>query len=205
MSLLNLTHFPGQNAVGVVDFGGAAEAGSTVTIGGAVYTEADTADSENGIFTNGASAADSATSFAAAVNDDTREGNPDITAFVSDAGDSVVLIANKAGTAGNLTLSTDSATNVTVEDMHDGKDPERKNIVAGNYTVTDQDILADEVNIGLPFAASGFVVDLRTSTGATDPATFLATIETSPNRLLLNFAGATDPVAGDIVHYVAFE
>lgn len=205
MSLLNLIHFPGQNAVGVVDFGGAAEAGATVTIGGTVYTEADTEDFENGIFTNGANAAASATSFASAVNDDTREGNPEITAFVSDAGDSVVLIADNPGTAGNLAVSTDSATNVTVEDMHDGKEPGRKKIAVGDYTVTAQDVLADEINIGLPFVASGAIVNLRTSTGETDAATFLATTETSPNRLQLNFGGATDPVAGDIVHYVAFE
>lgn len=205
MSLLNLTSFPGQNAGGVVDFGGAAEAASTVTIDGTVYTEADTEDFENGKFTNGASAADSATSFAGAVNGDTREGNPDVTAFVSDAGDSVVIVANKAGTEGNLALTTDSSTNVTVEDLHDGKGSARKKIIAGNYTVTDQDVLADEVNIGLPFAPSGFLVNVRTSTGLIDAVTVLATIETSPNRLLINFAGATDPVAGDIVHFVAFE
>lgn len=205
MSLVNLTYYPGRNAVGVVDFNGIAEAGSTITVGGQVYTEADTADSENGVFTNGASAANSATSFAAAINDDTRDNAPAVTAVVSDAGDSVVLVADNPGTAGNLSVSTDSASNVTVEDMHDGEDTNRKKIAAGNYTVTAQDVLADEVNIGIPFAASGFVVNVRTSTGLIDAVTALATVETSPNRLMLNFAGATDMEAGDIVHYVVFE
>ena len=205
MSNVTLTSYPGQNAVGVVDFNGVAEAASTITIGGKVYTEADTADAENGVFTNGASTADSATSFAAAVNGDVRKDAPKVTAVLSDEGSSVILVADESGSDGNLSVETDSAANVTVENMHDGKDEGRKKIVVGNYTVTAQDVLADEINIGLPVAASGFVVNLRTSTGLTDAATFLATAETGPNRLLLNFGGATDPVAGDIVHYVAFE
>lgn len=205
MSDLSQTFFPGENAVGVIDFNGVFEAASTITVGGTVYTEADTADAPNGVFTNGASAANSATSFAAAVNDDTRAASVGITAVVSDAGDSVVLFADQPGTAGNYAVTTTSAANATVEDMKSGRDPARKRIMGGNYTVTDQDVLADEINIGLPFAPSGFVVNLRTSTGLADASTFLATLETTPNRLLLNFAGATDPVAGDIVHYVVFE
>lgn len=201
----DLTHFPGQNAVGVVDFNGTAEAGMVITINGVEYTEADTADADSGIWTNGASAANSATSFAAAVNGDTREDSPRITAVVSTVGDSVFLIADEPGTEFNYTVTTDSAANCTVENMKSGRDPGRKKIVAGNYTVTAQDVLADQVVIALPFAPSGFIVNARTSAGVIDAVTVEATLETTPNRLLINFAGATDPVAGDIIHYVVFE
>nr|HPL29928.1 hypothetical protein [Anaerolineae bacterium] len=58
----------GQQAVSVVDFNtGAAEAACKVTIDGVDYQEADAEDLPNGVWTSGASAADSATSFAAAV------------------------------------------------------------------------------------------------------------------------------------------
>ena len=73
---MDLTYFPGQNAVGVVDFNGTGEAAMKITINGVDYQEADAADPEDGVWTNGASAANSATSFAAAVNGDTRENAP---------------------------------------------------------------------------------------------------------------------------------
>ena len=77
--------------------------------------------------------------------------------------------------------------------------------MAGNYTVTAQDVLADQVTIALPFTPTGFIINGRTSAGVIDAWTVEATIQANPDRLLVNFAGATDPVAGDIVHFVAFE
>ena len=44
MGLWNLVSNQGARASGVVDFGGAGEAGTVITIGGISYTEADTAD-----------------------------------------------------------------------------------------------------------------------------------------------------------------
>jgi len=202
---MDLTHFPGQNAVGVVDFNGTGEAGMKITVNGVDYQEADTADAEDGVWTNGASAANSATSFAAAVNGDTRATKNPIKAVVSTAGDSVFLIADYPGTEYNYTVSETSASNCTVENMKSGRNPGRKKIVAGNYTVTAQDVLADQIVIALPFAPTGQIVTGRTSAGVLDGWTVEATIQANPNRLLLNFAGATDPVAGDIVHYVVFE
>jgi hypothetical protein len=165
MGLWNLVSNQGARASGVVDFGGAGEAGTVITIGGVSYTEADTADAENGIWTNGASAADSATSFAAAVNDDARSKRPQVSAFVSAAGDSVIVVADQPEAAGNLAMTEDSAANVTVENMAGGEDSHRNDMIVVNRVVSAQDVLATEVNIPLSFSPTSFIVDLRTTAG----------------------------------------
>lgn len=202
---MDLIYFPGQNAVGVVDFSATGEAGMKVTVNGVDYQEADAADAEDGVWTNGASAANSATSFAAAVNGDTRETKNPIRAVVSTVGDSVFLIADFPGTEYNYTVSETSAANCTVENMKTGRNPGRKRQITGNYTVTAQDVLADQIVIGLPFAPTCYHVDGRTSAGVIDAWTVEVTAQANPNRLLINFAGATDPVAGDIVHFTVTE
>jgi hypothetical protein len=202
---MDLTYFPGQNAVGVVDFNATAGAADVITINGVEYAEADTADAENGVFTNGSSAANSATSFAAAVNGDTRGTKPPVTAVVSTVGDSVFLIADYPGTEYNYVVTTDSSSEITVENLKSGRNPGRKKIVAGSYVVTDQDVLADQVMIALPFAPTGKLVNVRTTAGVIDAVTVEATIAATPNRLKINFAGATDPIAGDVIDYIVFE
>lgn len=204
MSLIHAAHFEGARAVGVIDFGGAGEAGMKITIDGVDFTEANTADAAGGVWTNGASAADSATSLAAAINGDGRGTKPKVTAFVSAEGNSVVVAANEVGTVGNLTVTTDSVANCTVESLHDGIDAQRAQIAGGNYVVTAQDILADEINIVLPFESTGFVANVRDTAGAIDAVTVNATVQTNPARLRLAFAGLTDPMAGDIIHWMAW-
>lgn len=199
MGLIDLVYNAGVRAMAVVDFNAAGEAAMNVTIGGVVYLEADAADAPAGVWTNGATAANSATSLAAAINGDTRSNKPPVSAFVSDVGDSVIVVADEPGSAGELAITTDSAANATVENMHGSEDNARFEMAMTQYVVTDQDVLADEINLPLSFTPTGFIVDLLTTAGVTDPATFAATIEASPDRLRLNFAGATDPVAGDIV------
>jgi hypothetical protein len=202
--LIDMVGSPGMNAVGVIDFNAAAEALASVTIGGQIYQEADVAVAASGIWTNGASAADSATSLLAAINGDLRNNKPKITAVLSTVGDSVIVMANAAGTAGNLAMTKVSATAMTVENMHGGAAQGRMQMVAVNYVVTAQDILADQVHIPLPFAPVTFIADVRSTAGLTKAATGLATIATAPNRILYNFAGATDPVATDVIHVVAW-
>ena len=107
-------------------------------------------------------------------------------------------------TAGNLAVTTDSAGAVTVENMHGGDEAGRMKAVIVDYVVTAQDVLADEVNIPLPFTPTGFVVNARTTAGVIDAVTVEAAMQASPDRLRLNFAGATDPVAGDIVHAIVW-
>ena len=205
MSSIQLYDSPGINAVGVVDFNGTGEAGSKVTIGGVDYTEADTEDFASGVWTNGASAADGATSLAGAINGDERASAPAVTAVVSEEGNSVVLMYDYAGTDGNLAVSTDSASNITVEDMHDGEDPVRKHMATAYYTVTDQDVLANECDIPMPFAPNGFVAQVYNSSGAIKTIDSVFTIETGPDRIRVEFSGSTDPVAGDVIGIVAYE
>ena len=104
--------FPGGRAAGYIDFNAVAEAGMTVTIGGVDYQEADTADAENGVFTNGASAADSATSLIAAINGDTRAAVP-YTAAADLSGDGVWLYADAVGIAAMDSIHTSTPANVT--------------------------------------------------------------------------------------------
>ena len=205
MGLWNLVSNQGARASGVVDFGGAGEAGTVITIGGISYSEADTADAVNGIWTNGATAADSATSFAAAVNDDARANRPQVSAFVSAAGDSVVVVADVSEAAGNLVMTEDSAVNVTVENLVGGEDSHRNRMIVVNRVVSAQDVLATEVNIPLSFTPTSFIVDLRTTAGVSKAYDGAATIEANPARLKLDFAGAVDPAATDVIHAVIWE
>lgn len=204
MSEIHLLSNPGVRALAVIDFNTTGEAAADITIGGVSFTEADTEDFVNGTWTNGASATDSATSLNDAVNGDTRQSKPNVSSFLSDAGDSVIVVAARPGTAGNLAVTTDSAGAVTVENMHGGGEAGRMKAVVVDYVVTAQDVLADEVNIPLPFTPTGFVVNARTTAGVIDAVTVEAAMQASPDRLRLNFAGATDPVAGDIVHAIVW-
>lgn len=194
----------GRKAVGVIDFNGVGEVTTAIVINGVTYLEADAAVAASGIWTNGASAADGAVSLVAAINGDAREGKPAATAVISDAGDSVVLVADKVGPAWNYVVTTDSASNVTVESMHSGELPGRLEVFIGQQLVTAQDILADEVTIGLPFTPNAVPeVTCRTTAGLVKAATYVVSVAATPARLLINFAGATDPVATDVLTVLA--
>jgi len=202
MSSINTVTNSGRSAAGVVDFNATGEAGMTITVGGTVYTEADTAVATNGVFTNGASAADSATSLVAAINGDTRFDSVPITAVISAVGDSVFLIADEAGTAGNMTVTTTSASACTVGSMVGGSEG-RHQVYLGRHVVTAQDILADQIVIPVPFAPAGAEVTCRTTAGLLKAATYLVTTAASPNRVVVTFAGATDPIATDVLMVMA--
>jgi hypothetical protein len=193
----------GAHAVAVVDFNtGAAEAACSITVGGVVYQEADVAVAATGVWTNGATAATSATSFAAAINGDTRAAVP-MTATVAAAGESVFLTWDAVGTAGNVTISTTSAGNVTVENSHGGLAAGRRRIYAVNYVVTAQDVLAAQIVIPLPFAPISWIENAKSTAGLLKAHTGLVTVGTAPNRISIdNSAGATHLAATDVVHLV---
>jgi len=202
----SLARDAGKQAVAVIDINtGAAEAACSVTIGGVEYLEADAEDLPNGVWTNGASAADSATSLAAAINGDTRSGGSPFTAIVSAAGESVIILADAVGTAGNAAITTTSATRVTVENAHGGAAAAIKRTLAIAYVVTDQDVLAGEVNIPVPFTPTAFVVQYTATDGALKAATGTVEIASAPNRILFTEAGGTALIAGDVIRLVVFE
>ena len=75
----------------------------------------------------------------------------------------------------------------------------------GEYTVTALDIIADNVMVetGLPNSISTFMVQVRTATGLIKAVTALFT--KVGTKIRMDFAGATDPIAGDVVTWVAVE
>jgi hypothetical protein len=194
----------------VVDFNATGTAASNITIGGVIYLEADAADAPNGVWTNGANAGASAVSLTAAINGDTRAAGValDIQAVISDAGDSSVVSGKNTNGIATAHVVTSSAGAATVDSpFKGGRSAGYRRTITTNYVVTAQDVLADECNIVLPFTPTGFVMSVRSATGLelATPLTALATIQASPARIRLNFAGATDPAAGVILHTTAFE
>jgi len=198
---------PEHYASGIIDVNtGAAEAGTEVVIGGAVYLE-DTgagADPTLGIWVRGASQEDTVDSLLAAINGDTRAEAAPVTA-IKVGTHSIVLYADEPGAVGNLDITTDSASNVTVEDMAGGQDAGLLQVVAIERTVTAQDVLADRVHIKLPFEPSfwrHYVVD---DSGAPKTPTGAVTLETGPPVHIMHIVGSgTSLAADDVIHVLAF-
>jgi len=200
----SLINYPGTIATSVIDFNTTGEAGMKVVINGVDYQEADVAVVTTGVWTNGASAANSATSLVAAINGDTRATVP-FTATISAGGHSVLLTYDTVGTAGNMTITTTSAANCTVENSVGGTVSATKQMVIVDRVVTAQDILANEVNVPLPFAPTKFIIQHSDTNGEDNPTTWRATIQTAPNRIRILGQGATALIAGDVVQILAFE
>lgn len=193
----------GVLAVSNIDFNAVGETASSVTIGGVVYLEADTADAPNGVWTNGVSATASATSLIAAINGDTRAVVP-FTALADVSGDGVLLVADAVGAAGNLVVATDSIGAITVRNFVNGADAATHDITRIVHTVTTQELLTGAVEIPLPFTPTGFNITAVSATGAPVYFTDLVTIETSPDRITITTNGATNLADTDVVHLTAF-
>lgn len=197
--------FAGTAACALIDFNNTAEAEMTVTIGGITYTEADEADAETGIFTNGASAADSAASLLAAINGDERTAKP-FTAVADVSGDGVWVFWDAVGEAGNVEITTTSAANCTVhEEAYNGADPAIKRQVSFSHTVGAQELLSGALEFPLPFVPSTLMVQVHTATGAPVYFTDLVTVEDEPTRLRIATDGATNIAATNVVHVLAYE
>ncbi|MFA6927191.1 MAG: hypothetical protein WCQ69_09360 [Bacteroidales bacterium] len=192
---------PGGMAAAYIDFNAAGEAGMTITIGGVVYTEADTADAENGVWTNGASAASSATSLLAALNGDTRATVP-FTAVADETGDGVWLFWDSVGDEGNVEITTDSEANCTVpEAAVGGADTAAKHIMTNIvHTVTAQELLSGTIDIPIAFTPVGFQITATSATGAPVYFTDLVTIEEDPDRVRITTDGGTNLADTNIVY-----
>ena len=195
------TTYSGKHAAGNIDFNAAGEAEMTVVIGGVTYTEADTAVPASGVFTNGASAADSAASLIAAINGDLRATVP-VTAVADISEDGVWLYADAEGTAGNLVITTTSASNCTVMDMTGGEASSLKRTVSITHAATAQELLSGGIEIPIPFAATTLSINVLSATGAPVYTTDLVTIEEDPARVRIATTGATNVAATDVIHLV---
>jgi hypothetical protein len=194
--------FTGAHAAAFIDFNtGAAEAGCKITIGGVDYQEADVAVPANGVWTNGASAANSAASFKAAVNGDTRAPVP-FTAVSDLSGDGCWLFWDAVGET-NPDITTTSAARVTVpESATGGLNPVMKKVWNCWHTVTSQELLSGAIEIPLPFSVESIVAQVRSATGAPKYITSLITIEPDPVRLRIRTNGATNAADTDVIHVI---
>ncbi len=195
----------GYPASAFIAFTGAGEEEMTVTIGGIVYAEADTAAPASGAWTNGASAADSAASLTAAINGDKRTAVPFV-AVADESGDGLWLFWSEVGDDGDLTITTDSEANCTVpEEATPGMVPTRQRVVNLTKTVTTAELASGTIDVPLPFAPSGYHVTAYSSTGAVLAFSDLVTVEEDPDRLRFTTNGDTALVNTDVVHITAWE
>ena len=193
---------PGAMASAAIDFTGVGGAAGNVTIDGVVYLEADAEDFPNGVWTNGASAADSATSLISAINGDTRATVP-FTALADVSGDGLNLFWDAVGVAGNVTISTTCA-NCTVENSVDGRAAGIKRIATVSHTVTTQELLSGAIEIPIPFVPR--VPSLRAlKAGVPVYYTDSLSIAATPNRLILTTAGGTNLADGDVLVGTVYE
>lgn len=201
--LNTVINFPGNMAVATVDFNATGVSAMNITIDSVVYLEADAEDFPNGIWTNGASAADSATSLISAINGDTRAAVP-FTAKADTSGDGVILTWDAVGTSGNVTISSSNAA-ATVENSVGGEAAATKQICYLTKTITTQELLAGAITIPIPFTPTGFTFSCVDASGNPVYTTDIFTIGTSPDTILITTTGATNLANTDIVYLSVWE
>jgi len=187
-----------------IDFNGIAEAAMTVTIGGIVYTEADTAAAASGVFTNGASADASSDSLIAAINGDMRTAVP-FTAVPDASGAGIWIVYDTAGADGSVTVTTTSAGNCTVQAGKNGADQAIVNMCTFKHTVTTHELLSGALVLPLPFAPTTWFVNVYDTDGLKrEDITDLITVDDEPDRLVITVDGATNIANTDVIHVAAF-
>lgn len=120
------------------------------------------------------------------------------------------IYADNRGAAGNIDFTTDMADagNViaAVDDLlANGENGGNQIRHRGVYVVTAIDILADNLMIetGLPNSIDWFSAEVRTTAGV--PKAHTMELTASGTKIRGNFAGATDPVEGDVITWEAGE
>jgi hypothetical protein len=201
--------FKGSKAVGAIHISAQPADTGIVTIGNKVY-EFDS----NATFTAGrvqvvigGDAEATAEALIAAINAN-KPAIP-VTAemdSVNASGYCIRLVADRVGANGNMVL-TESATNLTVSGsgtMLGGENAGIQTPARGEYIVEDEDILADCIRIPTGLTSPRFPqASCRTTAGVVKHPTWQMTVD--GGDILLTFAGATDPIAGDIVRWEAYE
>lgn len=206
-----LVKHPGVIAHGLVDFNAVSAAGNTITVGATTYLEADAPTATDGEWTNGASGTDSATSFAAGVNGDTRSsGSPSYAAV--QVGTTVWLFALAVGTAGNVAISHDTGADPDVEEnLIDGAAAAVKQTLHIQHVVTAEEDAQVQLLIPLPFDAAFFewhVYDANggiLATEVTDRGTVVGVAGSVPAYFQILTNGATHISAGDIIRLTVQE
>ncbi len=202
--------FLGLKARGYVYFGGTTFVdGETVVIGNKTYEFNDAIGTLTPgyvfVDTSGGTAALIAAAFIAAVN--ANKPTPGVTA-VADTKTAVmvVLVADARGSGGNMDVSDTvaDAASCVVGDLIGGESGGTQTEARGSHTVTAADVLADNILIPTGLTSPRFFsITTRTATGLEKAVTALVTVV--GGNLDYNFAGATDPIAGDVITWEAWE
>lgn len=184
--------------------------GDYLTIGSKVYEFDDDAAVTSGrvLVTIGGSAAATAANLIAAIN--ANKPSRPVTAAIDPtnvSGQKVNLIADRVGAAGNIALTENVANaglTVSGATLLGGENASEQDVARGQYVVTAADILADGIVIETGLTSPRFpITELRTTAGLIKAATYLLTI--SGSKLIFTFAGATDPIAGDVLRWACWE
>lgn len=198
------TGVQGSAACAFIDVNtGAAEAACSVTINGVVYLEADTAVPATGVWTNGASAANSRDSLLAAINGDARATVP-FTAVADISGDGLWLFWDAIGTAGNVTITTTSVARITIQNSTSGTASAAHDRIDLKRTINTQELLSGGVEIPIPFTPTGFNVFATDTDGIPIYFTDKVTIQASPARIRIDTDGATNLANTNIIYVTAF-
>ncbi len=193
---------PGAMAVGSVRFAATGDC-TGVDVGAVSYDYDATPVVTDGEWAYGASASESATNLAAAINGKT--GSP--YGAIANT-DTVHIYARAVGTAGNVTVARDGGTQpAAVENLVGGRNAGNRQWTVRSHTVTANDVeTAVLVNIPLPFTPTAFMAWVTDSTGLPLACDDLFTIEATPDRIqVADGSGAAPLVATDVVTVLAFE
>jgi hypothetical protein len=196
------TEDPGAIAVGSLKFGGTGDC-TSVSVGAEEYAYDATPVVADGEWAYGASASESATNLAAAINGKTASP---YTAIAD--GNTVYIFAEAVGTAGNVTVSRSGGTEpATLENLVGGLAAATKQSCVVAHTVTANEVdTAVLVHIPLPFTPTRFIAQIRSATGLVKgDVTDLFTIGATPDRIVLTDDGATHVVATDVITVQAWE
>ena len=195
------TEDPGAIAVGSVLFGATGDC-TSVSVGAVTYAHDETPVVADGEWAYGASASESATNFAAAIN-----GKTDSPYTAIADGDTVYIFAEVVGTAGNVLIArTGGAQPATLENLVGGLAAATKQSCVVRHVVTANEVdTAVLVHIPVPFTPTKFIASVTSATGQQKILTDLFTIAASPDRIVLTGDGATHAIATDIITVQAWE
>jgi hypothetical protein len=203
--------FKGGKAVGAIHLANNTIVdGDFFTIGNKVYEFDDNASVTAGrvAITIGGSAALTRDAIIAAIN--ANKPSKPVTAVIDPknaSGEKINLFADQVGAAGNIVLTenvADAGFTVRAATLEGGENGGEQTMARGEYTVKTMDVTADNVMIETGLTSPRFaIVQARSSAGV--PKAHTAEISISGSKIRLNFAGATDLAATDVVTWIAWE
>ncbi|MCE5281953.1 MAG: hypothetical protein LLG93_07600 [Deltaproteobacteria bacterium] len=121
------------------------------------------------------------------------------------------LVATARGALSNVVFTTTMANPANIiaptgGNLAGGSNPGRRTIARGSHVVTALDVAAGACSIetSLQNAPTAIQVEVRSAAGLLKAVTSLVTVD-AQKRIIVDFDGATNPVAGDVIQYLALE